>query len=553
MPSLWRISAKATPSARFIMNGEKILIVDDEVDVLELCRRILEAKGYQVKTAPNGYAAIEKAQAEHFDLLLTDIKMPGITGLEIAKNLKQANPNIICITMTGFGTIDMVIDALKLDVDEFVMKPFTPNELSMAISKALEKQRLRHENFRLRSLIPLFELNKSLLATREVDKLLPRLIEIAKQETKANIVWLYTFEGDKIFTHSHPNECKACSETQDSASYELAKKLLAGEQQLSFSRQEDSSEEQLAILDRLSAQAVVVTALQSQESTLGALVLTREKDVFAPSDREFLSVMCGQAGIALENARLFTQKEEAYEALKKLDYMKSEFINIAAHELRTPLTILMGYTTILEDVADESLKEFVSPIMRNAMRLRSLIDDMLNLQYLESGIPKLERSRLDLHEYVQDVIADIALFVKEKDLTIEVEIPEDFPMMIVDSQKFDLIMVNLFNNAVKFNQSHGKIIFRATYDDTFATMSVIDTGVGIPESEKTEIFAKFYQVESSLTREHGGIGLGLAIVRGMVEVCDGKIWVESKEGEGSTFTFTLPLDNTNLKATRLKI
>ncbi|MEW5961451.1 MAG: response regulator, partial [Chloroflexota bacterium] len=168
------------------MADEKIIVVDDESDVLDLCSRILLADGYQVKIAYNGYEAIEIASQEHFDLLLTDVKMPGLTGLEIAQTLKKVEPHIICITMTGYSTIDMVIEALKLGIDEFITKPFTTQELSMVVAKALEKERLRKENIRLRSLIPLFELNKTLLGTVEVDRVMSSLLAIAQTETRAN-------------------------------------------------------------------------------------------------------------------------------------------------------------------------------------------------------------------------------------------------------------------------------------------------------------------------------------------------------------------------------
>ena len=163
------------------MPSEKIMIVDDEADVLDLCSRVLKFDGYQVETASNGYEAIETAQQEHFDLLLTDIKMPGMDGLEIAQTLKKSYPHLICVTMTGYSTIDMVIEALKLGVDEFITKPFTPKELSKVIAKALETERLRKENFRLHSLIPLFELNRTLMGTVDVDRLLNRLLEIAQK------------------------------------------------------------------------------------------------------------------------------------------------------------------------------------------------------------------------------------------------------------------------------------------------------------------------------------------------------------------------------------
>ena len=121
------------------MPKEKVLIVDDERDVLDLCKRILSTQGYQVTTVNDGYEAIEAANKEKFNLLLTDIKMPGMTGLEIAQKLKEADPEIICVTMTGFATMDSAIQALSLGIDEFILKPFTPKDLSRGISKALEK------------------------------------------------------------------------------------------------------------------------------------------------------------------------------------------------------------------------------------------------------------------------------------------------------------------------------------------------------------------------------------------------------------------------------
>ena len=121
------------------MASEKIIIVDDEADVLDLCLRILETDGYRIDTASNGYEAIELAKKEHFDLLLTDIKLPGMNGLEIAQALKKSDPGIICVTMTGYSTMDMVIEALKLGVDEFITKPFSPQELSLVVSKVLER------------------------------------------------------------------------------------------------------------------------------------------------------------------------------------------------------------------------------------------------------------------------------------------------------------------------------------------------------------------------------------------------------------------------------
>lgn len=227
--------------------------------------------------------------------------------------------------------------------------------------------------------------------------------------------------------------------------------------------------------------------------------------------------------------------------------MKSEFINIAAHELRTPLAILMGYANMLEEDLQGSQHEYISMITRNALRLSSLIDDMLHLQSLEYGTVSLSQDKLDLATAVQTAINDLTLWVAEKNLSIQFDIPADFPQMIVDRQKFDLIIINLFNNAIKFTPPGGQIIFSAKASDGYALIAIKNTGVSIPQDKLGRVFDRFYQVESSLTREHGGIGLGLAIVKGMVEVCGGEIRAESEEGASTTFVFTLPLDNTTLK------
>lgn len=534
------------------MSSEKIIIVDDETDVLDLCKRILEVKGYQVTTARDGREVIELAKKEHFDLLLTDIRMPGMSGLDVAQAVKQSAPDVICVTMTGFSTMDMAIEALKLGIDEFIMKPFSPDELSMAISKALDKERLRKENFRLRSLIPLFELNKTLLGTVEVEEVLRHLLDIAKAETKADFARIYTFEDSQTVAHFEPQADNESSQRQQEASSQLAK-LVKNDQQLTLSHQTLHPQYQ-ALLEQLGMQFVITTPLKSKENTLGVLVLARNKNDFAAGDSNFLSVLAGQASIALENARLFSEIQAAYEELKMLDHMKSEFINIAAHELRTPLAILMGYASMLEEDLQGTQRDYMATILRNSLRLTNLIDDMLSLQSLESGMVSLAKDSLNLPEAAQAAIDDLALWAEQKNLTIEVDIQADFPQMTADRSKFDLILVNLLNNAVKFTPPEGHITLKARVTgENMITISVSNTGVSIPKKELSRVFERFYQLEKSLTREHGGIGLGLSIAKGMVNVCGGEIYAESEEGKSTTFTFTLPIDNSHLKEQILKM
>jgi len=528
------------------MPKEKIIIVDDENDIIDLCSRVLTFEGYEVKTAHNGFEAIDIARSEYFDLLLTDIKMPGMTGLDIARTLKKTDPNMICVAMTGYGTIDMVIEALKLGIDEFITKPFTPKELSQSVSKALEKVRLRKENYRLHSLIPLFELNKILMATVEEKEIFQQLLEISQKETRASLAAIYS-KRHKLQLFYPPEETTAPALQQ--AYNQLAEMTQEQNGQISANlKNQDQKHQQLhSLLAEIKMNAVLSTPLKSKNKTIGTLILARQDGEFAPSDSEFLAVLTGQAAVALENARLFTEIQNAYTELQKLDHMKSEFINIAAHELRTPLAILMGYVTVLEDDFTEGeQREYLDNIMRNAMRLRSLIDDMLNLKHLESGEITLTSIDTDLSKVIADIQDDMNLMIRDKQLSIQIDIPEDFPLLIVDRTKLDLVLMNLFHNAIKFTPDNGTILFTAAVEGDEAVIDISDTGVGIPTAELEKIFDRFYQVEQSLTREFGGIGLGLAIVKGMTHVCGGKISVKSKKENGTTFTLRLPLDNRHL-------
>jgi len=518
---------------------EKILIADDEPYVLDVCKRILEKK-YQVKIVHSGLEAIQLVQREPFDLLLTDIKMPGIDGLETAKAVKKINPGIICITMTGFSTMETAIKALRLGIDEFVVKPFAPDELTLAIERALEKERLRQENIRLKSLLPLFEFNKSLMSTVDADLLLRQVLNIAQAETASSGALLYMADAKgklTLLTHSemateYLEKVKANVQSLVVHVEETAEELvIAAGQNAAFD----------AMLAALGVKSVVAMPLSGKEKLLGVLVVLKAEATFTQSECNFLSVMAGQAAIAYENARLFEDLQLAYDELKTLDHMKSEFINIAAHELRTPLAILLGYASVLEEDAEGAQKEHLRIIVRNAMRLRGLIEDLLNMRYIESGQLRLNISQFDVNDVVNQAISDLAMMARNKNIALRVNLPSNLPPIHSDQQKVELIIMNLLANAIKFTPPGGCVTVSGQANDHELMMAVSDTGIGIPEKEFRRIFERFYQVENSLNREHEGIGLGLSIVKGMLERCGGKIWVESEVGKGSTFTFTLPL------------
>jgi len=257
-----------------------------------------------------------------------------------------------------------------------------------------------------------------------------------------------------------------------------------------------------------------------------------------------------------------TEQKRAEEVLRKSDQMKSEIISIVSHELRTPLTsIKNAVDTILTEKAgaiNENQRRFLSMASRNINRLAGIINNLLDISKIESGKLKIELKPLDLGAPVDMIIASLASKAEEKSISIHKEIPSDLPQAYGNSDKVEQIFINLINNAIKFTPEGGHVYVsaRLVHGSEFGVrseekqtaiqnpqsaieVSVADSGVGIPADELEKIFDRFYQVEKSLTRKIQGIGLGLSIIKGLVEAQGGKIWVESEVDKGTKFTFTL--------------
>ncbi len=527
------------------MPKEKILVADDEPDVLALCLRVIRSEGYEAKGVPNGVGAIRAAEQEHFDLFLTDIMMPGIKGLETAQRIREFQPHIVCVVMTGFGTMDTAIQALELGFTEFVVKPFRPQELKVAVTRALEKERLRSENERLRTLVPLFELNKTLMATVEEDVLARKVLHTAVAELQVDdgVLMLCDKQGTPTIRASFGESVAQMPDSQASVVTDAAAVLLGMRDQVLLSASQEVSAPVQAMMQGLKAQTALFNPLMAMDTPVGAVILARteQRIPFSPVDRELLSVLCGQAAVALQNARLFEEIQHAYRELQQLDHMKSEFINIAAHELRTPLAILMGHADLLqEDTEDAHIKNRLQIIVRNALRLRDLINDLLDMRQLQTAEARVHPSTFEIEELIDVALQDFWPLADKKEIRISSSIPSDLAAVSTDRQKVLITLHNLLLNAIKFTPSKGQVGIEVTPHGHELWVSVWDTGIGIPQEQCDKIFLPFHQVSESLTREYEGMGLGLSIAKGMIALCGGRIWVASVVGQGSRFTFSIP-------------
>ncbi|NOX98050.1 MAG: phosphate regulon sensor histidine kinase PhoR [Nitrospirae bacterium] len=230
--------------------------------------------------------------------------------------------------------------------------------------------------------------------------------------------------------------------------------------------------------------------------------------------------------------------------IKKLEKMRVEFVANVSHELRTPLTSIRGFVETLKEGAiddPEAKVRFLKIIEKHADRLNSLINDLLHLSRIESQEIKMEFQSINFKELIDEVVSNFRKKIERKALTIEVNIPPNFPHLTADSERIERVLGNLLDNAIKFTPEGGKICFTALNNNGNIRIEVSDTGIGIPREHLSRLFERFYRVDKARSRELGGTGLGLAIVKHIVRAHGGTVGVESEPGKGSKFFFTLPI------------
>ncbi len=300
------------------------------------------------------------------------------------------------------------------------------------------------------------------------------------------------------------------------------------------------------------ALTLVCAPLLSKGKVIGVMALDRvgERYPFGQADLDFVIGLSGQATIAIENAQLYAREQQRAAELasalaqqRELDRLKSEFVQNVSHELRTPLAIVRGYAELLSSgELGELQPDQQAPadiIARRARMLSNLMDDLTAILEVETQGAKLEP--VDLAELVHALLADFQVAAAKSELTLAAEVAPDLPLVSSDPNHLRRVLDNLFSNAFKFTPAGGRVTVRLWRDSPNVVLKVTDTGVGIPRDKLDHVFERFYQVDGSMTRRYGGVGLGLALVKEIVEAHGGHVAVESEVGQGSTFTVILPV------------
>jgi len=484
--------------------NERILIVDDERGMREGCKRVLAPEGYLVESAESGEEGWALVQGNTYDLLLIDVKMPGMSGLDLLSLVMGHDAEIVCLVVTGYATLEMAIEATKLGAFDFLRKPFTPDELLNLVRKGLEKRRLSLEARRLRE-----EREQSLLALATEQSRLRTVIN-----AMSDGVLVVNREGALVLYNPAALRLADFRQTPTTGS-PIADCLV--------------DESLLGRINEEMAAAPAERAYIAQETQVGELTVLAS---IAPVRDERAQVL-GAVVLLRDITRL-----------KELDRLKSEFVSLVSHELKSPISAIEGYlTTILQGyaVTPEQQRQWLERSRDRATACLALIQDLLDISRLEARKVERQVELLSVGEVVEEAASFLRGQAESRGLTISLNLPPHLPKIQGCREELIRLFTNLVSNAIKYNKEGGKITITGGVEGAYLKIAVADTGIGIPPEAIPHLFTDFYRVHVPETRYITGTGLGLAIVKRIVEAHQGRVTVDSQPGQGSTFTVYLPL------------
>ena len=485
-----------------------VLVVDDEPRIRDALMRVLGPMGFKTETAGRGKEALDILSREAIDIVLLDLKLPDINGMAVLGTIRERHPHIVVIIITGFGTVQTAAEAMRNGAYDLLPKPFEPDQLRIAINRALEKMRLERaalqlEQERLRTLSDL-SLEKSRVHT--IINALP--IGVMVTDTQGEVVLINpafaqymelpadTGAGRPLNAYVHDEGLRrlimefsqGCHvDTEEGPTYEFS----VGEERYLFARGKP--------------------VLGAQGQCLGAVVTIVD-----------------------------------ITAMKALDRLKREFVAKVSHELRSPLsTIHEQLAMVLTDLVGQlsaADAHLLARAKEKTQGLISLIGDLLDLSRIESGVVSEAPARVQPEEIIENIVSFLNTKAAGKQQTISLHRPRKaLPALLADPLALESIFGNLITNAINYTPEKGAIDIFLEENGGFIEVRIQDNGFGMEARHLEKIFERFYRVKTEKTRYITGTGLGLPIAKGLVDAMGGRIRVQSAPDQGSTFTVLLPI------------
>ena len=485
--------------------GPSILVIDDELGMREGCRKILVAEGYEVETAQDGLAGLELfKQPGNFAVVLVDLKMPGMGGIEVIEKLNALDEDAVLFVITAYATIETAVEVTKHGAYGYIPKPFTPDELLLAVRNGLERRALSLERKRLRE---------------EKER---QLLEVALERSKCNTVINCMTDGVVVVNRDSQIVL------QNAAAVRILPKC-AG---LPLPSPLDGLQcGKLRSIVGEALRAGSTPVIVSKEVSIGkSTYMVNTSPVFEPHGE-----MLGAVAVLRDIT-----------PLKKLDVAKSTFVSMVAHEIKGPVAAIEGYlNVILSGVAGqdpERNRKMMERTVVRAQTLRSLVSELLSLTAIETGNFTIKRSPLDIGVIVAETVAPY----KEKAearriaLTLHQDGEGACEPVLADETCIRSVVTNLLDNAIKYTPDGGHVDVLVRQNGMYVSVVIQDNGIGMTSDEADRAFDEFFRAKNTYTTHVPGTGLGLTLAKRLVELHNGKISVQAAQGQGSTFAVSFP-------------
>ena len=491
---------------------KKILVIDDEQTLREGADRILTRMDFEVFLAPNGESGLEILNDEPVGIVLLDMKMPGLDGMEVLKRIMAMERGIIVIVITGYATVETAIEAMQRGAYNFIPKPYQPEQLRITVSRAREKielaiQAKKLEEDRRRTLE---DLHTEKSRTHTIIESLPNGVLVTNSEGKVVLINPAFYQQMNIDAKKRPGML-VCEFISDESLCTLVMDISKGR----YIDYADIPAHEVEISTDKHILARCRPVLGERKECLGAVVNVTD-----------ISTM------------------------KALDQLKSEFVAKVSHELRSPLSTIHEQLKIVMEAMthqngiDETKHDqhILSRAKEKTKGLISTIGDLLDLSRIEAGLPVKKTGPVHIDELLKNIVEFLNASALSKKQTLTVETPEiPLPSITADSMALESVFGNLISNAINYTQEGGEIKASCELAGNNIKVKISDNGFGIDAKYMDKIFERFYRVKNDKTRFITGTGLGLPIVKGIVDSMNGYINVDSQVNQGTTFTVILPL------------
>ena len=520
---------------------DKIAVVDDEERIGRLVKSVLSAAGYTVEAFMRPADLIAVLSKERYDIVISDLKMPEMDGLELLRKIKEISPGTDVIIMTGFAEIESVVQVIKLGAYDYMPKPFEIEDLQQRVTKCLQKRSLAGEVGELKEVLALYEISKAMSSSVGLKKLLELTINNACSILNADT-------GSIMLVDEGNEELRMAAyfglkpEEADNAKVKLGAGIsgwAAKNQEpllLVNGLKDDTRFNKL--VPRKEIKCSMVCPLKAREKIIGVICLNSERtdDFFKERHLKLLTIFATNAAMAIKDSG-------AYEKLKELDKLKDDFLANVSHELRTPLTSISGSIELISGemmgTIPEPQKKILDIAKNSAERMVKLVTELLDYTRIGSGQLVLERKEADLVSLVKETIEESKPIAEKKKLELIFEYSGNPIILDIDPGRIKQVIVNLLGNAIKFTVE-GSVRADISEENRVVRVVVSDTGMGIDEVNKDKIFERFFKVENSLERDNAGFGIGLSIAKDIVLAHGGNICVDTGYNNGARIMFTLP-------------